>query len=159
MKRLRNKKGQSIVEISLMAPLILIALYIPADFGVAYFTSHLTQNAVREAARIGSAKAPPFNNAQGSAVKTEAMNRMPAMLANPSVTVTYFWDGAGTTCMQTVRVSATGNYNFFLYQIMRIVGISAPNFMPITRAAIMRYDYQPSDNNTPACTAANVTVS
>ena len=156
MKRLRDRKGQSLVEISLMAPVLLIALYIPADFGMAFFTSHLTQNAVREAARIGAAKAPPFTGTKGTAVKAEATGRLPTNLVSPSVSVTYYWDGAGSTCMQVVEVTATGNYNFFLYQLMRIFGISAPNSMPITRAAMMRYDYQPSDNSMPACTAASV---
>jgi Flp pilus assembly protein TadG len=158
MKLLANNKGQSIVEIGLMAPLLLIALYIPADFGIAYFTSHLTQNAVREAARIGAAKAPPFTGAVGATVKAEAINRLPTMLGNPSVTVTYYWDGTGSTCMQVVRVTVAGDYNFFLYQLMRILGMSAPDTMPISRAALMRYDYQPSDNSMPACTTASVTV-
>src|SRR6516165_824936 len=49
-----HQKGQSIIEISLITPLLLIALYIPADFGVAFYLGNLTQNAAREGARIGS---------------------------------------------------------------------------------------------------------
>jgi Flp pilus assembly protein TadG len=55
---LRNERAQSIVEISLITPLLLIALYIPFDFGVSLFAAHLTQNAVREVARIAAAQAP-----------------------------------------------------------------------------------------------------
>ena len=50
----RKQMGQSVVELALITPLVLIALYIPADFGVAFLTAHLAQNAVREGARIGS---------------------------------------------------------------------------------------------------------
>lgn len=158
MKLSGNSKGQSIVEISLITPLLLIALYIPADFGIAMFTAHLTQNAVREAARIGAAKAPAFDNGTATAIQAEATSRLPAMLSGSSVTVEYYWDGAGSTCMQVVQVTATGNYNYFLYQLMRLFGFPVDNTVPITRVAQMRYDYQPSDNNFPACTAISASA-
>ena len=47
-----NQRGQSIVEIALLTPLLLIALYIPADFGVSFFMGNLVQTAAREGARI-----------------------------------------------------------------------------------------------------------
>ena len=68
IRKIRACKGQSIVEISLIAPLLLVALYIPADFGIAMFTAHLTQNAVREAARIGVSTRDPFDNAAANAI-------------------------------------------------------------------------------------------
>jgi len=77
LARVVNHKGQSIVEISLITPLLLVALYIPADFGIAIFTAHLTQNAVREAARFG-ASTDPFDN---TAIQNEALNRMPQYLS------------------------------------------------------------------------------
>lgn len=40
--RQSNESGQSIVEIALITPLILIALYIPVDFGVSFFIANLT---------------------------------------------------------------------------------------------------------------------
>jgi hypothetical protein len=43
MRWLLNSKGQSIVEIALMTPLILVALYVPFDFGMTIFTGHITQ--------------------------------------------------------------------------------------------------------------------
>src|SRR5947207_8826988 len=52
--RLLNNRGQSIVEIALITPLLLAVLYVAFDFGIAYFTAHYTQNAVREAARYGA---------------------------------------------------------------------------------------------------------
>jgi hypothetical protein len=60
----KNESGQSIVEISLITPLILIALYIPVDFGVSFFVANLTQTAAREGARIGSGlqKSGPSTN-------------------------------------------------------------------------------------------------
>jgi Flp pilus assembly protein TadG len=64
-RRVENhgEKGQSIVELTLITPLLLIALYIPFDFGVAFFAGNLTQNAVREVARIAATQAPSAFNA------------------------------------------------------------------------------------------------
>src|SRR5262245_15513639 len=95
------QRGQSIIEISLITPLLLIALYIPADFGIAFYVGNLTQNAAREGARIGSGlsktgSAPnlSFGSTQANTVKTAVFSRMPGYLTNKSVTEKYF-DGTG----------------------------------------------------------------
>src|SRR5258706_915084 len=88
--KLPNRKGQSIVELALITPLLLVALYIPADFGIAYFTAHITENAVREAARIGASK-DPFVNTD---IQTEALGRMPAGLTSKTATATLHTTGA-----------------------------------------------------------------
>ena len=54
MRSLFNPEGQSIIEITLMTPFLLVALYVPFDFGISIFAGHLTQNAVRDGARIAS---------------------------------------------------------------------------------------------------------
>jgi Flp pilus assembly protein TadG len=72
-KHRRDSEGQSIVELTLLVPIILVALYVPADFGVAFFTAHLVQNATREAARIG-ASMNPFNQ---TTVENEVTKRLP----------------------------------------------------------------------------------
>lgn len=148
----KNQKGQSIVEITLVTPLLLIALYIPADFGIAFLMAHLTQNAVREGARIGSGLANPFGNSEANTVKNEVFDRMPSdsLVTSQNVTVRFY---SGTTCLEFVEVSATGTYNFFLYQLLRIFGFSAPDTATITRATQMRYNYQPNTNNPPCATA------
>jgi len=83
-----HQKGQSIVELSLMTPLLLVALYIPFDFGVSFFAAHLTQNAVREVARIASTQAPGSFNA--ASLQTELTNnRLPrnvTVVGTPSIT-------------------------------------------------------------------------
>ena len=144
--RIVNRKGQSIVEISLITPLLLVVLYVPADFGMAFFMAHLTQNAVREAARIG-ANTDPFNNTD---IQTEALSRMPAYLTSPTTTATLHTTGAAD-CARFVEVVAQGNYTYGLYKVMRLFGASVPNSVTITRSAWMRYQFQPITNNTP-CT-------
>lgn len=150
MKHLRDRRGQSLVEFGLIVPVVLVALYIPADFGIGYFTAHLSQNAVREAARIGAAKTP-FDQSE---VASEVTTRLPLRLQNPGISAE-LWTNGSANCMQVVNVSVTGTYNFFLYQLMRLIGISSPNSLQpnLTRSAQMRYEFQPVDHNTPACTS------
>lgn len=143
----KNFCGQSMVEVTLITPLVLIALYIPADFGIAYYTAHLTQNAVREAARIGVSTKDPFNSTAATAIANEALARIPSRLNSVTVTVTYF--GPPTdTCMQSVLVTAQGSYSYFFYQMLRLVGATVPNTATITRASRMRYEFQPVTNST-----------
>ncbi len=145
--------GQTIVEIALITPLVLVALYVPADFGIAFYTAHLTQNAVREAARIGVSTKDPFDGNAADAIAMEARDRLPAQLKSVTVTVTYF---GGANCMQNVSVTAQGNYNYFFYQLVRLLGVSVPNSAPITRTSRMRYEFQPVTHSTP-CSVASQT--
>ena len=157
LAKLKNQKGQSIVEISLITPLLLIALYIPADFGVAFFIGNLTQTAAREGARVGSGLQKSgnvpnltFSSTEANTVKTEVFNRMPAALTAKSVTVTFY---TGTACMEFLEVRARGDYRYFLYQLIRLFGGSAPNSVTISRTTQMHYKYQPYMNND-YCTGA-----
>jgi Flp pilus assembly protein TadG len=151
------QRGQSIIEISLITPLLLIALYIPADFGIAFYTGNLTQNAAREGARIGSGlsktgNAPNlfFTSTHANTVKTAVFSRMPGYLTNKSVTVK-FYDGAA--CMEFIEVTAQGDYSFFLYQLMRLFGSTIPNSVTISRTTQIPYTYQPY-TNTAYCTVS-----
>ena len=153
----KNQKGQSIVEVTLITPLLLVALYVPVDFGISFFVGNLTQNAAREGARIGSGlqldgTVPNliFSSAEANFVKTEVFNRLPNYLTNRRVTVTFY---SGTACMQFIEVTAQGQYDFSLYRMMRLFGASAPNAMAISRTTQMYYKYQPYVNND-YCTGA-----
>lgn len=152
-----RQSGQSIVEITLITPLLLAALYVPVDFGISFFVGNLTQTAVREGARIGSGlqldgTVPNlvFSSAEAGFVKTAVFNRLPNYLTNRQVAVTFY---SGTGCMQFIEVTALGQYNFSLYRILRLLGGSAPATMTISRTTQMYYKYQPYTNNT-YCTAA-----
>jgi hypothetical protein len=132
---------------------LLVALYIPADFGIAMFTAHLTQNAVREAARIGVSTKDPFNGAAANAIANEALGRIPNRLSPVTVTVNYYGP-ATATCMQNVAVTALGSYSYFFYRLMNIFGASVPISVQITRTSQMRYEFQPVTNSTPMCSGS-----
>ena len=154
---LGNRNGQSIVEVSLITPLLLIALYIPFDFGMGLFTAHLTENAVREAARraVSDPTKSPFNNAAGDAINDTAWNNLPNMLKSPrTVTVTYYADPS-PNCLQSVEVRAVGSYTFSLYKFLQLFGVTVPDSIEINRATKMWYQFQPASNSG-ACTATTV---
>jgi len=155
MTKQARQRGQAIVEIALITPLLLIALYIPADFGIAFYMGNLTQNAAREGARIGSGLSKSgtvpnliFSSTQADTVKTAVFDRLPDVLTNKNVTVKFY---NGTACMEFIEVTAQGDYNFFLYQLMGLLGATAPDSMTISRTTQIRYDYQ-QYTNTAYCT-------
>lgn len=145
----KNQKGQSIVELSLIAPLLLIALAIPADFGIAYFTANMTQVAAREAARIGASKTPFV----ASDVEGEATSRIPSTLTpNSGFPDAQLLASGSANCMKVVDVSISGTYNYSFYRLMGLIGIPVSPTLTITRDAQMRYEFQPVTNNTPCTT-------
>jgi Flp pilus assembly protein TadG len=141
------QKGQAIVEIAVITPLLLIALYIPADFGIAFFVGNLTQNAAREGARIGSTLQKnsdlTFGSIQVDKIKTEVFNRLPDLLNNKTVTVKFY---SGTGCMEFVEVTAQGQYSYFLYHLMGLFGATVPDSVTISRTTQIRYVYQQYTN-------------
>jgi hypothetical protein len=144
MHWLFDRKGQSIVEITLMTPLILVALYIPFDFGVTIFTGHLTQNAVRDGARIASST-DLLDDTLADNLAQQFEGNLPDMLVSRSVTVNYLADGAAD-CAQNVEVIAQGTYNFFLYRLIALLGFAPPDPVQITRTTRMWYGFQPATN-------------
>lgn len=153
--RLKNSKGQSIVEISLITPLLLVALYIPADFGVAFFMGNILANAAREGSRIGSAMGKSggneadrnFTSGDAATVRDAVIPKMPSMVTGRSVRVRFYEDTTAN-CLEFIEVTASGNYNYFLYQILRLFGSPVPNAVTISRTTQMPYRYQPYGNET-----------
>jgi Flp pilus assembly protein TadG len=155
----KKQTGQSVVELALITPLVLVALYIPADFGVAFLTAHLAQTAVREGARIGSGLTSgdpnnPISGSQGTTIKDAVFARLPDRLSGPTVNVRFYFENEAAPCMQVVEVTVTGTYDYSLYHLMELIGVTVPPSSPISRTTQIRYNYQRPENNTPICAAA-----
>jgi Flp pilus assembly protein TadG len=152
-----DKRGQSIVEITLVTPLLLVALYVAMDFGILFFTTHYTQNAVREAVRIGAilpdcaiddtvpcaatvaAESCPGTNKVVQEACARLTNRLTGTTVEVSLTGTYF----PATCMREVKVTASGTYQYALYRVIALFGLPLPTSPTITRTAAARYQGQP----------------
>ena len=162
LRKIKTRKGQSIVEISLITPLLLLALAVPADFGAAFLAGNLVNTAAREGARIGSQVGKSggvdtdrnFTATEANAVKNAVVAKMPGYLSNRSVTVK-FYEGTPVGCMETIEVTASGDYSYLFKQIVHLFGTTVLSKDTITRTAQFAYRYQPYTNAT-RCTAKSV---
>jgi Flp pilus assembly protein TadG len=144
MDRLRDRKGQSLVEIALITPLVLIALMIPIDFAIMFNVAHHLQNSVREAARIAAATNPYDDAAMESDLQ--------ARLAGYNWTAKSVELRTGAVgCTQTVVATATISYPFFFYRMMNWFGANIQTSQTITRETRMRYGFQPVTNAGAPC--------
>jgi len=144
-----NVKGQALVEFTLVFFLLLIVAWIPADFGLAFYTGQIAQNAVREGARIAAADPTlPASNTCGPPLSScfsfgniynETAVRLPMALMGATTSITVSTIGAG--CNQKVQVSASGQYPFFWYKLLRFIGINV-SIPTLQRSAAMRWEHQ-----------------
>jgi len=143
-------KGQALVEFTLCFVLLLVIAWIPADFGLAFYTGQLALNASREGARIAAAT-NPFD-ATDAAIQT--CKRLPSALlsdpgagfgssclpySNARVAVT---SPVGTACNQQLTITVTGDYSYFFYRLLNFFGAPVPASVQITRSTQMRWEHQ-----------------
>jgi Flp pilus assembly protein TadG len=138
-----NAKGQALVEFTLVFILIVVVAWIPADFGLAFYTGQIAQNASSEGARIGAADPAlasgscsiPACYLSSNSVLQATAKRLPA-----TVQVTY--PAAGSAgCQQLVVVSVSGQYPSFFYRVLRWFGINV-SIPTISRSTSMRSEHQ-----------------
>lgn len=161
---LKGVNGQSIVEISLITPLLLVALYIPVDFGIAFFVSNIAGTAARDAARIGSEIGKSggnednrnFTTTEAATVRDALIPNLPDYFSNRSITVKFYED-TPANCLEVIEVSVAGDYSFFLYKVLRLFGSTVPDQITISRSVQMPYSYQPYVNGI-RCTGTSVNV-
>ena len=132
---LRNR-GQSSVEFTLLLPFLLVLVGGATDLGLAFFASHITQNAAREGAR--QAATLPTNPCTGSPNgKTTAESKAHINALFTSFTATCSGPTLNpTTGQKEVTVSVSGQYSF---SFLRLIGFRTP--LTITRSATMRYEW------------------
>jgi Flp pilus assembly protein TadG len=141
-----NSKGQALVEFTLVFILLLVVAWIPADFGLAFYTGQMALNASREGARVAAAErnltsgscTMPCSGATG-VVKATADRMSSALMPGAVITVDL---DPGTSCNRLVTVTVTGQYRFFFYQVLRLLGFTVPNTTSITRSTSMRWEHQ-----------------
>lgn len=138
------------VEFTLIFILLLVVAWIPADFGLAFYTGQIAQNAAREGARIAAADRTLVAGTTSCTMPgcynygnifNETAARMPAaMLRGATIELTL---AGGVSCDRLVTVRVSGPYNFSFYQVLRLLGFSSiPNSLTITRQTSMRWEHQ-----------------
>ena len=157
---LTRSAGQAVVEFTLVFLLFLVIAWIPADFGLAFYTAQLAQNASRDGARIAAADpklgsgTPPgttwtatctMPSCSGNILSETAARVSSALLPGALITVTLDPDAvlpATPKCDRNVTVTVAGTYNYFFYQLLRAFGDTVPDTLNIVRSTSMRWEHQ-----------------
>ncbi len=146
-----RSSGQALVEFTLMFLLFLVVAWIPADFGLAFYTGQLAQNASREGARIAAADKTLLSgttscvmpSCTGNIFAETAARISSALLPGATITLSLDPDVGAANCNRMVTVAVSGTYNFFFYQLLRSFGVSTtPNNTVINRQTRMRWEPQ-----------------
>jgi len=148
-----KNKGQALVEFTLVVILFLIVAWIPADFGLAFYTNQLTQNASREAARIAASDpsvtssscvlASTCSSVPATSVLARAADRLKsALLSGGQITLTVIPETSPGACDSLVSVQITGDYDFFFFGFLNFLGASVPDSVSIDRVTEMRWEHQ-----------------
>ena len=164
---LNSKRGQSIVELTLITPLLLAALMVAVDFGIAFHVGNVVSTAARDGARIGSelektggtATEPDYAIAQAQKIRDYVQARLPDYLTSRQIAVTFYEDDPGVgppPCAESVQVRISGNYPFTLYRIMRFFGFTVNASTLLARETRMRYNYQRYDQHVLCTSSPNV---
>lgn len=157
---LTRSRGQAVVEFTLVFLLFVIIAWIPADFGLAFYTGQLAQNASREGARIaaadpklgsGTPRGDPWTTSctmpscSGNILSETAARISSALLPGATITATLDPDsveGEVPLCNRNVTVTVSGTYNYFFYQLLRALGNTIPDTLNIVRSTSMRWEHQ-----------------
>lgn len=157
---LTRSRGQAVVEFTLVFLLFVIIAWIPADFGLAFYTGQLAQNASREGARIAAADPKlgsgtprgdtwttscTMPSCSGNILSETAARISSALLPGATITATLDPDsveGEVPLCNRNVTVTVSGTYNYFFYQLLRALGNTIPDTLNIVRSTSMRWEHQ-----------------
>lgn len=130
--------------------LFLVIAWIPADFGLAFYTGQLAQNAAREGARIAAADQTLTSGTisctmpacSENILKETAARISSALLPGATITL-HLEPDTGANCNRMVTVTVSGTYNFFFYQLLHALGVAGNlSNTPITRQTRMRWEAQ-----------------
>jgi Flp pilus assembly protein TadG len=160
LSSLTRCSGQTAVEFTLVFLLFLVIAWIPADFGLGFYTGQLAQNASREGARI-AASDPKLGNGtlpgetwtasctmpscSGNILGETAARISSALLPGATITATLEPDsvlGETPKCDRNVTVSVSGTYKYFFFHLLRALGITTPDTLNIERSTSMRWEHQ-----------------
>lgn len=141
-----GERGQTIVEFSLVFVLLVVVAWIPADFGLAFYTGQIALNASREGARIAAAErnlisascTMPCTGAPD--VLKPTVDRMSSALLPGAIIRIELEDKA--PCYRTVTVAIDGQYRYFFYHLLQLMGLDIINPVPVHRSTSMRWEHQ-----------------
>jgi Flp pilus assembly protein TadG len=107
--------GQSLVEFTLVLPIILLIMVGVVDLGRAYFAYMTVVNVAQEGARYGAA-----NPTAGATIDSHAQNEAQGSGVNPAQLVVTHSFPNGCAAGKTIKVDVTYNFQFFTAYIFGV---------------------------------------
>lgn len=136
LKKIKNEKGQAMVEFALILPILLILVCGIIDFGWLFYNQYSLNNGAREGARFAVV------NASKSDADTRITNKVFNVLpptATKNLTVQVTWSNPDLTKRVQGDVTVTLNSN--LHLLTPVLGVFYPNqIRPMTAKVIMKVE-------------------
>ena len=127
--RLKDEKGQNLVEFALVVPMLLLLVFGIAEFGRAWMTRNILTGAAREAVRIAVVPSGTIGTA------TARANQVLASAGITTATVSLTDDG-----ISFGTITATVSYNFPVVVVGFIPGLNSST-IPLTSTTTMRKEF------------------
>jgi Flp pilus assembly protein TadG len=140
MKRLKNERGSSLIEVALTLPLLLLIMAGIFEFGRAYQTQQVLTNAAREGARVAVLPNQPSGAAE-SRVSAYLSNGQLPNAGSATITVTPTTIAIGGTTTPGSRVTVSYPFSFMVLQPLARLVVSGSNVgsaLTMTAVAEMR---------------------
>ncbi|MGH7802976.1 MAG: TadE/TadG family type IV pilus assembly protein [Candidatus Binatia bacterium] len=163
---MKNSRGQSMVELGLMLPFILVLVGSVVDFGLAIFIGQVAEFASRDAARLGATLPPEDPDAtvkvypsdelgscaasscagSGSQILEVAGSRIPGVGLFDAFNVTAVEGDVGGE--ESVTVTVSGTYQWAFLWMVRVVTFPLlgdagfPENLTIARSTSARWEWQ-----------------
>ncbi len=131
----QSEAGQSLVEFTLVLPLLLVMLFAIVDFGRAFYTDSILTNAAREGARMAAVQGD--SNQINSAV-TNAMGGLTT--TSPTLTKTYTNVQAAKGSTATVQLQYKFTYVTPISPLLSLIGGSSIANPTLTSTSSMRLE-------------------
>lgn len=124
------ESGVALIEFAFVLPILLVLAMGMLDFGRAFHTKSLLDQAAREGARVAVVTTPDVDIVE---------NRVNAVLASGGITPTSVTvDGPDAANMVTVTVNAT--FTFITPGVFALVGGDYGNTIPMAGQTVMRFE-------------------
>jgi hypothetical protein len=141
----KSEGGQTLIELALLLPIMLVFLLVMVDFGLALDHREVLQHAVREGARTAAV------GKSESEIKQETVDQSQGVVDLAAVSVCYIdLDASGTAnAGDNVRVSIDYTYHFTVGggEITAGLGLTAPS-IDMSPSAVARLE---TDSGVPPC--------
>ena len=135
MKKIKNERGQSLVEMAISLVLLLTLLSGAVEFGMAFFQFVQLRDAVQEGALYGSMKP---SDSSGIIARVQGASNSPVDLSTLTPTITII--GAGPCEGNGIQVKLTYNHPVFMPFMSAIVGSTIPLNASVTDTILSPVD-------------------